>query len=729
MKKLLLIIFIISSAVYAQESNPGKLKKANYLFENFSYDEAIKRFENIELTTLDDKRKLGISYWNTGELNKAEAVFRDVVLTEGNIADDLYNYAAILKEVKNYDDADLWMKAFAERKLDDSRGVEFTENVDVRTKIQEDNGQFSIENLEMNSEAQDFGVSFYKNKLVYASTNTQIGPIYRRWNWNKLPFLDMYIAEKEGNQIKSPIKFDSRFNKKFHEGPVCFNSDGTFMIFTRNNYNEKDADGMTRLMLMSSKFVDDEWTDPIELPFNSKDHSCGHATMSKDGKWLFFVSDMVGGIGGADIYKVQMNEDGTYGQPINLGATINTEGNEVFPFIHAGNEMLLFSSDGKFGLGGLDVFVAQLKDEYEIGKVMNIGAPINSSLDDFALIIDADQKSGYLSSNRIEGKGDDDIYSVTMNAPFMFGKTIKGIAKDKKGEILAGVEVVLKDAEGAVAGTATSKEDGSYQFLVDGDKQFTLNGVKEKYFAGSNTANTETIDDIIIADLELEKDPGLSIYALITGKASKMPLDSVRMRITDNMTGKVEEYLTDQKGDYFKALANKKLNDRGSYNIEIERDGYLSKTVTYNTLFDKEGKYEVHSELDLSLEKIELGGDLSKIIDIKPIYFDLGRYKIRPDAATELDKIVKVMNENPKMEVELGSHTDARGSARSNESLSDKRAKASAQYVKERISNPDRIYGKGFGETKLVNECGDGVKCSEEKHQENRRTEFIIVKL
>ena len=139
---------------------------------------------------------------------------------------------------------------------------------------------------------------------------------------------------------------------------------------------------MTRLILMSSKLVDDEWTDPIELPFNSKDHSCGHATMSKDGKWLFFVSDMVGGIGGADIYKVQMNEDGTYGQPMNLGATINTEGNEVFPFIHDGNEMLLFSSDGKFGLGGLDVFVAQLKDEYEIGKVMNIGAPINSSLDD-----------------------------------------------------------------------------------------------------------------------------------------------------------------------------------------------------------------------------------------------------------------------------------------------------------------------------------------------------------
>ena len=345
------------------------------------------------------------------------------------------------------------------------------------------------------------------------------------------------------------------------------------------------------------------------------------------------------------------------------------------------------------------------------------------------MIIDADQKSGYLSSNRIEGKGDDDIYGVTMNAPFMFGKTIKGIAKDKKGEILAGVEVVLKDTEGAVVGTATSKEDGSYQFLVEGDKQFTLNGAKEKYFDGSNAANTETVEDIIIADLELEKDPGLSIYALITGKASKMPLDSVRMRITDNMTGKVEKYLTDQKGDYFKALANKKLNDRGSYNIEIERDGYLSKTVTYNTLFDKEGKYEVHSELDLSLEKIELGGDLSKIIDIKPIYFDLGRYKIRPDAATELDKIVKVMNENPKMEVELGSHTDARGSARSNESLSDKRAKASAQYVKERISNPDRIYGKGFGETKLVNECGDGVKCSEEKHQENRRTEFIIVKL
>jgi outer membrane protein OmpA-like peptidoglycan-associated protein len=216
---------------------------------------------------------------------------------------------------------------------------------------------------------------------------------------------------------------------------------------------------------------------------------------------------------------------------------------------------------------------------------------------------------------------------------------------------------------------------------------------------------------------------------LITDKKTSQSLDSVKMTITDNMTGLTETFLTGPTGDYRKAVADKKLSERGSYNFTLEREGYLSKTLTYNIVFDKEGTYNVHSDLDISLEKIEVGEDLSKIIDIKPIYFDVNKSDIRPDAALELDKIVKVMNENPNMMVELGSHTDSRGSATSNASLSERRAQASAAYIKARITNPERITGKGYGETRLFNECADGVECSKEKHQENRRTEFIIVRL
>jgi outer membrane protein OmpA-like peptidoglycan-associated protein len=195
---------------------------------------------------------------------------------------------------------------------------------------------------------------------------------------------------------------------------------------------------------------------------------------------------------------------------------------------------------------------------------------------------------------------------------------------------------------------------------------------------------------------------------------------------------------------------DKKLNDRGSYNIELEKDGYLGKTVTYNTAFDREGKYDVHADLDLTLDPIKEGANLADIIDINPIYFDLNKSFIRPDAALELDKIVKVMNENPTMVIELGSHTDSRGSDASNRSLSDRRAKASAKYVSERITNPERIYGKGFGEStpNTVDASADGGsatqlltddfivplkkkdrKLFDKYHQFNRRTEFIIIKM
>ena len=199
--------------------------------------------------------------------------------------------------------------------------------------------------------------------------------------------------------------------------------------------------------------------------------------------------------------------------------------------------------------------------------------------------------------------------------------------------------------------------------------------------------------------------------------------------LTDKMTDISLKFLTSKNGDFSKPLTDKKLNDRGSYNISLEREGYFTKTATYNTEFNHEGRYNLHEKLDLSMD--EAVEDLSKMIEINPINFDLDKYNIRPDAAIELDKIVEVMTKYPNLVIELGAHTDCRGSKLYNEKLSDRRAKASAKYIKEKISNPDRIYGKGYGEYRLLNDCAcEGrVKsdCSEEQHAENRRTEFKVI--
>lgn len=751
MKKSLLsaVIFCFASLTIAQETG-GKEKKAIAAYEGFSWNAAIEKYEEIGTATVEQKRVLANSYWRTHDLAQAEELYSQIVTTDGHTADDIYNYGSVLRENKSYEKSDEWMKKFSEMNVSDSRGKEHVAKAGIYQKLQNDKGQFIVKNLDVNSEQQDFGAAYFKDKIVFASSREGVKSIYRRWNWNELPFLDVYVADQAAHDLTNLTHLHKKMNKKFHEGPVTFNKAGDMMIFTRNNYEDKAFDGVTRLKLFQSKMVEGKWSKPTALPFNSAEYSVGHASISEDGKTMYFASDMPGGLGGVDIYKAEIKEDGSFGEAVNLGDKINTEGNEMFPFIHASNEFLMYSSNGKVGLGGLDVFVAQIKEDNSFGKVMNVGAPINSSRDDFSFILDPNSQTGFFASNRDGGKGDDDIYKFDMTKPFTFGKTIKGVAKDKDGNILAGVAVQLFDDAGEPVESVTTTDNGEYSFLVPGDKDWSLGGDKEKYFPGKNTASTATDEDVVIADLELEKDPGLSLYAVITDKDTKEPIDSVHIKLTDNMTGKVEEYWTPATGDFLKPLKEKKLNDRGSYNLVLEANGYLGKTVTYNTEFDKEGKYEVHSVLDLTLEPIQVGADLSKIIDINPIYFDLSKYNIRPDAALELDKIVKVMNENPTMEIELGSHTDSRGSDASNLSLSDKRAKASAKYIKERISNPDRINGKGYGETKpntidLSSEGGasdfkliesyinpfkkTNRKRFDELHQMNRRTEFIILKM
>ncbi len=728
---LIIVIFSLALSTFGQESNLAKLKKANKQYEGFSYSKAIKTFEESADNSITTRRKLGDSYQKVGDLEKAEEIYAEIVKSDKATAEDIYTYASLLEENKKYTQADTWMEKFVSMMPQDKRAIAYKKNKDAYNQLLKDKGQFKIKNLDINSAQEDFAPVFYKDKVLFASSREGVKPIRRKWNWNKLPFLDIYQANKADNyELSMAKRFEKRkFNKKYHEGPVAFNKEETKMWFTRNNYQGKSTDGTIKLQIWSSEINEDgKWSKPVAFPLNSNEYSVGHASISPDGKWMYFASDMPGGLGGVDIYKIEIKEDGTYGKAINLGNKINTEGNEMFPMVHQ-DGMLFFASDGLAGLGGLDVFVAQLKDDGSIGKVMNLGTPINSSKDDFAFILDNSAKGGYFSSNREGGKGDDDIYSFTLLKPFTFGKIIKGTAKDKKGNILADAIINLYDENGNVIETTTADANGQYEFQVEADKKFTLEGKKEKYFDGQNTADTHTEEDVVIADLVLEKDPGLSLYALITDKKTGEPLENVTVILTDNMTGTSETYITPTTGDLRKALQGKKLGDRGSYNLTLQKEGYFTKTVTYNTEFDHEGQYDVHANLDLGMDP-EVK-DLSEMVQINPINFDLNKYNIRPDAAKELDKIVEVMNKYPKMVVELGSHTDCRGSKAYNERLSDRRAKASAAYIKARITNPERIYGKGYGESRLLNDCAcEGrVKsdCSEEEHAKNRRTEFKVI--
>jgi len=725
MKKTILSLSLIFTLGLSFGQKSPKELKAEKHYQNYSYDKAIKGYESLEGLSTDGTRNLAESYRHMNNTADSERYYAIVASASDNTAEDLFAYAELLKMNGKHSQADDWMDKFHRRSSSDSRGSAYVNNKGAYTKLKQDEGRFTVKNLSVNSAQEDFGTYFYKNQVVFASSREGIKSIRRKWNWNQLPFLDLYVGDKnEDNELSGLSQLNKQVNAKYHEGPAAFNKSGNYMVFTRNNYSGKSSDGIVKLQLFESMMDSDgKWSKAKGLPYNSSEYSVGHASISSDGTTLYFASDMPGGIGGVDIYKSSKNSDGTWGAAINLGPTVNTEGNEMFPFIQE-NGLFFFASDGHVGLGGLDVFVSKLKDGTP-GKIKNVGTPVNTEQDDFAFILDANSKYGYFSSNRSGGKGDDDIYSFEMHKPFQFGKLIQGTSRDKSGNILPGALVVLRDSEGMKLDSVLTSSTGSYEFTVDPDKDFSLGGSKEDYFDGSNTASTHTEAEVVVADLELEKDPGLSLYALVTDKKTGAALEGVKLTLLDNMTGKDQVIVTPSTGDFRKPLADKKLQDRGSYNLLLEKEGYFPKTVTYNTLFDKEGQYDIHSSLDLGLDKEVT--DLTELVQINPINFDLNKYKIRPDAEKELNKIIEIMNKYPNMEVELGSHTDSRGSDSYNRWLSDKRAKASAAYIKSKITNPDNIYGKGYGEIRLLNGCTNGVKCSEEEHEKNRRTEFKVI--
>ena len=732
MKKTLLLVGLIFSIVatsFAQKT--GKETKGDKYFNKYSFSKAIEKYKAVDGLTLEGQRNLAESYKNTNQNDLSASVYAGFINQAEAKSEDFYNYASVLRMEGKYDESNVWMDKFKSVSPSDIRAVDYARNVNELKNIQKDVGRFTISHLAINTDNQDFGPSYFENdKVVFASSRKGLKSVKRYYNWNEMPFLDLYVSDIDSIELVNPKQLTKKLNNKMHEGPASFNKEGTYMAFTRNNYEGKSSEGTIKLKLFfSTKDEDGSWSKEEPFKLNSNEYSVGHASLNSDGSEMYFASDMPGGKGGVDIYKITKDKEGKWGTPINLGDKINTEGNEMFPFYQEEQGVLFFASNGHFGLGGLDLFYSAEKKDGSYDKIFNAGVPLNTRFDDFALIVDQKMKKGYFSSNREGGKGDDDIYSFLMHKPFVFGKQIKGIAKDTKGNILANTKVNLYDQTGKVIETVTTTENGAYSFNVEADKKFKLDGTKDKYFDGNNKADTHTEEDIVYADLILEKDPGLSLLAIVTDKKTAKVLEGVKMTITDNLTGEVVEYLTPETGDYKRPLADKKINDRGSYNILLEKDGYFSKTVTYNTEFTKPGVYEVHANLDLGLDP-EVK-DLAEMIQINPINFDLDKSFIRPDAKLELDKIVLVMNKYPGLVVELGSHTDCRASKRYNEKLSDRRAKSSAKYIKANISNPERIYGKGYGEYRLLNGCAcEGKKkstCSEEEHEKNRRTEFKVI--
>jgi outer membrane protein OmpA-like peptidoglycan-associated protein len=745
-KRTSLVVFMLGF-VLLSFSQTAKENKGRKYYGYYDYLNAIEKYEGLTNPSKEVKRELAESYFNTAQYEKAEQYYAEVVAEEKN-PDVVYDYVKVLLINQKYEEAEKWMAEFQKLAPNDTRAVLFASNKGFYKEISKNKNYFAVKKLDFNTDLQEFAPSFYKDKIVFTSTKTRWELIKRRWSWNHLPYLDLHVADYDSSSMELKNIEPFGFNKRFHEGTAAFNKAGNFMIMTSNNYKAKSDDKEMMLGMFSSKFVNGKWGKPVPMPFNNKEYSVGHPTLSDDGKTLYFASDMPGGLGNADIYVATKNEDGTWSEPKNLGKEINTEGNEMFPFIHP-EGYLFFASDGRPGLGGLDIFVTKLVNG-KAGVVQNLMAPVNSNFDDFAFILTDDMKRGYFSSDRVSGKGTDDIYGFDMINPFFASKLLVGTTVDRKdGSLLAGTKVVLYDNTGKVIKQIITKEDGNYSFEINPDKKYTLEGTKTEYNGDKQTIDPAAYQEQVIkTKLELERIPVYNLHFVVLDYDTKEPIMGAKFKgVNKNDPSDKLEFVTNEKGEFFKEIKGEKLNSTLDYAINVSKSKYVASSKDLQIVLDKEGQIEVVEEL----AKMKVGVDLGKVLNLNPIYFDFNKSNIRPDAAVELDKIVKALNENPTMRIELGSHTDSRGSARSNASLSSRRANSSVKYIRERITNPKRVYGKGYGESKplvvtkditekypnlkegstLTERFINSLKTNEERedaHQLNRRTEFKIIK-
>ncbi|BFM45354.1 OmpA family protein [Flavobacterium sp. CFS9] len=639
MKKYLYFIsclFLVTSLGYAQKETSKKGDKEYDLYSFIYAREYYLKVANRGNASPELLQKLGDSYYFISDYESASKWYNAYLKSESNVPPEyLYRYALSLKTLKAYAESDVVMDKFYKIKGSDFRAIEFNDNRDYLKEIGLQSGKFTINKVDFNDKYSDFAPSFYGDTLVFASNR-----VHRKYDknihaWNNQPFSDLYRINKDG---KEKVSFFSKdINSKYHESTAVFTKDGKTIYFTRNNYLNnvyaQDDNGLNRLKLYRGQRTKKGWTVE-ELPFNSNQYSVAHPSLSADERTLYFASDMPGGYGLSDLYKVSITGN-TFGKIINLGKEINSESRETFPFITQDNR-LFFSSDGHEGLGGLDVFVSKMNPDGSFGSIYNLGEPINSPQDDFTFIIDSNGE-GYMASNR-ENSQNDEIYSLKQLKPVIppCKQYIKGIVKDNRTfEIIGGATVKLLTSDGQLIAQTVSGLDGTYSFpdKLDCGKQYLVRSEKEKYTTAEAIALTGTTAESVIT-----------------------------------------QELLMEKGNFI------------------------------------------------------TGTDLGQVLKLEPIFFNLNKWDIRPDAEIELKKVIGAMQEFPGLKIDVRSHTDSRASYKYNMTLSDKRSKSIMEYlVKKGNIAPDRLTSHGYGESQLVNGCKDGVKCTEEEHQLNRRSEFIIV--
>ncbi|MCX2679834.1 OmpA family protein [Galbibacter sp. EGI 63066] len=448
--KTVLLCSIFLTLSIALNAQKYKIKQADKKFENLEYIEAVKIYESVANKGYEDPdlyRKIGDAYYFNADYAQAAQWYDKLfTMSPGQTLEQKFRYGQSLKSIGKDTQANALLTEYYA-----SKGINYS---DLDKKIADYSDKYTIKKEDFNTENSDYP-AFMDSEKLYLATAASNG---LENNWSDERASDIYVVKGGDKQ-----NLAGEINTKYNEGSLVITKDGNTMYFTRNDYNNKkrgkDADNTTKLKLYRAKKADGNWGDVEELPFNNSSYSVGHPALSKDEKMLYFVSDMPGGKGGTDIYSVRVSNDGGFDSPTNVQA-INTPGNEMFPFM-ASDGTLYFSSNGYPNIGGLDVYSTAINNG-GYGEVTNIGAPVNSRGDDFAFFIDGEEK-GYFASNR-ENRNDD-VYSFETNPNFKepCELDLEGLVKDKDtGDLLADAVISLLDSKNEIVNRLKGGSDGAF---------------------------------------------------------------------------------------------------------------------------------------------------------------------------------------------------------------------------------------------------------------------------
>lgn len=494
---LLLGFALVGGTLTAQNKDT---EDADKLYNRLEYVDAAQAYLKLVDNNKADGyvyRQLAESYYNV--FNSKEAVRWYAKATESQQdAETYFHYAQMLKAEGRYEDSNKQMAKFASLAPNDDRAKIFNADPNYLPKLRAQAKLFEDKPLAINSDKSDFGaVLTNDNHLYFASARNKARKTY---GWNEEPFLDLYSAVMNADGTFAEPQPVSSVNSRFHEGPASISADGNTMYFSSESFKEKEFEKdkknklkQGQVYLYKATKEGDSWGNIKELPFNNKEYSASAPSLSRDGRTLYFSSNMTGSLGGSDIWKVSVSPDGTYGTPENLGTKVNTEGNERFPFI-TDDEKLYFASDARKGFGGLDVFVIDLKNGDE---AVNVGAPVNTSKDDFAFSFNNEKKTGFFSSNR---DGNDNLYQAT---PVCSTEVITTVKDAKTGALLSDARVSILDDKKNVIQTKTSGANGQVSYTTDCGKTFTMQVTRDGYESGSfPVARTTGATVNVAADLQ-----------------------------------------------------------------------------------------------------------------------------------------------------------------------------------------------------------------------------------